>query len=54
MYHYVRDGAATSFPRLPACSTTEFENQLDHIVGKYSVVPLADVAGEIIRKVRPA
>lgn len=37
-YHYVRDLAASAFPRLAACDAARFERQLDHIAGAYAVV----------------
>jgi peptidoglycan/xylan/chitin deacetylase (PgdA/CDA1 family) len=37
-YHYVRDLAASAFPKLAALDRAAFERQLDHIAGAYSVV----------------
>lgn len=37
MYHYVRDLPRTRYPRIKGRTIEEFEQQLDHIEGEYSV-----------------
>lgn len=37
-YHYVRDLAASAYPRLAACDSARFERQLDHIAAHHNVV----------------
>ena len=46
-YHYVRDLAASPFPRLAALDAAQFERQLDHIFGHYAVVGLPQVMAAI-------
>ncbi|HEY6362183.1 MAG TPA: polysaccharide deacetylase family protein [Vicinamibacterales bacterium] len=47
MYHYVRDGEATAFPRIRALPPALFDQQLDWLEREYSVVAPADVAAAV-------
>jgi len=43
VYHYVRDLAASRYPKLTALSADKFDGQLDYIARHYSVIGMDDV-----------
>jgi len=46
-YHYVRDLAASAFPRLAALDTGRFERQLDHIAAHHTVIGIEAVLAAV-------